>query len=41
MAETRKKRSEIALQDTWDAQSVYKDDAAWEPDFAKVEAELP
>jgi oligoendopeptidase F len=39
--ETRKKRSEIAAQDTWDAQSIYKDDAAWETDFAKVEAELP
>jgi oligoendopeptidase F len=41
VAETRKKRSEIAAQDTWDAQSIYRDDVAWEADFAVVEAELP
>ena len=41
LAETRKKRNEIDPKDTWDAQSVYKDDQAWEKDFAKVEQALP
>src|SRR5689334_23042557 len=39
--ETRKKRSEVAVHDTWDATSVYTSDEAWEKDFASVEAALP
>jgi oligoendopeptidase F len=36
-----KKRAEIEERYTWDAHSVFPDDAAWEAEFARVEAALP
>ncbi|TAK26094.1 MAG: oligoendopeptidase F [Chloroflexota bacterium] len=37
----RKKRTDIALSDTWDIASVFADDAAWEAEFARVELSIP
>jgi oligoendopeptidase F len=38
---TRKKRSEIEKHHTWDHESVFKNDEAWEKQFAQTEAALP
>ena len=40
-ATTLPTRSEIALADTWDAASIFADDAAWEAELAAIAAELP
>ena len=40
-AATLPKRSEVPVADTWDASSVFPDDAAWEAELSAIAAELP
>jgi oligoendopeptidase F len=40
-ATTLPKRNEVPVADTWDASSVFPDDAAWEAELAAIAAELP
>ncbi|HZJ85717.1 MAG TPA: oligoendopeptidase F [Erysipelotrichaceae bacterium] len=35
------KRSQVALEDTWDLTTIFKDDQAWEAAFSQVEKEYP
>src|SRR5262249_40252490 len=41
MSNTVPQRSAIALEHTWDAASVFANDAVWEAEFARVAGELP
>ncbi|MEK3805643.1 oligoendopeptidase F [Bacillus sp. FSL H8-0547] len=40
-AKTLPKRSEIAVEDTWRLEDIFKDDEAWEAEFKEVKAALP
>ena len=37
MAEELKKRSEVAVEDTWKLEDIYKDKAEWEADLKEME----
>src|SRR5262249_14416975 len=41
MTSTLPKRSEVQIEYTWDLDTIYPNDAAWEQDFSRVSAVLP
>ncbi len=40
-AEALPKRSDVARENTWELESIYPTDVAWEADFARLSASLP
>ena len=39
--QTRPKRSEVKREDTWELETIYPTNEAWEADFARVSAMRP
>ena len=39
--ETLPERSEVAPENCWDLSSLYRDDASWQQDFQRLEAQIP
>ena len=40
MAKQLPKRSEVAIQDTWDLSSLFENDQAWQVEFEQLEQEI-